>query len=35
VTIGVHTPSPVSLGGGSYRSLNEGRVIGVEASFVY
>jgi iron complex outermembrane receptor protein len=35
VTIGVHTPSPASLGGGSYRSLNEGRVIGVEASFVY
>ena len=35
VTIGVHTPSPASLGGGSYRSLNEGRVIGIEASFVY
>jgi iron complex outermembrane receptor protein len=35
VTIGVHVPSPASLGGGSYRSLNEGRVIGVEASFVY
>ena len=33
--IGVHTPSPASLGGGSYQSLNEGRVIGVEASFVY
>jgi len=35
VTIGVNTPSPATLGGGSYRSLNEGRVIGVEASFVY
>ena len=35
LTIGVHTPSPASLGGGSYRSLNEGRVIGFEASFVY
>jgi iron complex outermembrane recepter protein len=35
VMIGVNTPSPASLGGGSYRSLNEGRVIGVEASFVY
>jgi iron complex outermembrane receptor protein len=35
VTIGVHTPSPASLGGGPYQSLNEGRVIGVEASFVY
>ena len=35
VTIGVHTPSPASLGGGSYRSLNEGRVIGLEASFDY
>ena len=35
VAIGVHTPSPASLGGGSYRSLNEGRVIGVEASFIY
>ena len=35
VMIGVHTPSPASLGGGSYRSLNEGRVIGVEASFIY
>jgi iron complex outermembrane receptor protein len=35
VTIGVHVPSPASLGGGSYQSLNEGRVIGVEASFVY
>jgi iron complex outermembrane receptor protein len=35
VTIGVHTLSPPSLGSGSYRSLNEGRVIGVEAGFVY
>ena len=35
VTIGVHTPSPATLGGGSYRSLNEGRVIGVEVSFIY
>jgi iron complex outermembrane receptor protein len=33
VTIGVHTPSPASLGGGSYRSLNEGRVLGLEATF--
>jgi hypothetical protein len=35
VTIGVNTPSPATLGGGSYQSLNKGRVIGVEASFVY
>jgi iron complex outermembrane recepter protein len=35
VTLGVHTPLPATLGGGSYRSLNEGRVIGIEASFVY
>jgi iron complex outermembrane receptor protein len=35
VTVGVNTPQPAALGGGTYRSLNEGRVIGVEASFVY
>lgn len=35
LTIGVHTPSPASLGGGSFQSLNEGRVFGVEATFVY
>jgi iron complex outermembrane receptor protein len=35
LAIGVHTPSPASLGGGSYRSLNEGLVIGAEASFIY
>ena len=35
VTIGVNTPSPATLGGGSVRSLNEGRVIGVEVIFIY
>jgi hypothetical protein len=35
VTDGVVTPLPVTLGGGAFRSLNEGRVIGFEASFTY
>ena len=35
VTDGVVTPLPLSLGGGAFRTLNEGRVYGVEASFRY
>lgn len=35
VTDGVVTPLPVSVGGGAFRTLNEGRVIGAEASFKY
>jgi len=39
VTDGVNSPLPPSIGpipiGGSFRTLNEGRVIGVEASFTY
>ncbi len=35
LSVGVNTPQPAALGGGTYRSLNEGRVIGIEASFVY
>jgi iron complex outermembrane receptor protein len=35
LSIGVNTPSPASLGGGFYRTLNEGRVVGVEATFTY
>ncbi len=35
VTDGVNSPLPLTLGGGSFRTLNEGRVIGLEASFTY
>jgi iron complex outermembrane receptor protein len=35
VTDGVISPLPLSLGGGAFRTLNEGRVIGVQASFTY
>jgi iron complex outermembrane receptor protein len=35
VSDGVVTPLPASLGGGAFRTLNEGRVIGAEAAFVY
>jgi iron complex outermembrane receptor protein len=35
VTDGVNSPLPLTLGGGSFRTLNEGRVIGIEASFTY
>jgi iron complex outermembrane receptor protein len=35
VTLGVHTPLPAFLGGRTIRTLNEGRVIGVEATFTY
>jgi hypothetical protein len=35
VTDGVNSPLPASLGGGSFRTLNKGRVIGIEASFTY
>jgi iron complex outermembrane receptor protein len=35
VTDGVNSPLPLSLGGGSFRTLNEGRVIGLQASFAY
>jgi outer membrane receptor protein involved in Fe transport len=33
--VGVNALLPASLGGGSLQTLNEGRVIGVEASFTY
>ena len=35
VTDGLVTPLPLTLGGGAFRTLNEGRVYGVEASFHY
>jgi iron complex outermembrane receptor protein len=35
VSYGVHAPLPAFLGGGTLRSLSEGRVVGVEASFTY
>ena len=35
VAYGVHAALPAFLGGGTLRTLNEGRVIGVEASFTY
>jgi iron complex outermembrane recepter protein len=35
VTEGVRAGLPPALGGGAIRTLNEGRVIGVEASFTY
>ena len=35
ISVGVNTPQPAAFGGGTYRSLNEGRVIGIEAGFVY
>jgi len=35
VTEGLVTPLPRSLGGGAFRPLNEGRVVGVQAAFVY
>jgi iron complex outermembrane receptor protein len=35
VNYGVHAALPAFLGGGTIRTLNEGRVIGVEASFTY
>jgi len=35
VTDGVNSPLPLNLGGGSFRTLNEGRVIGIEAGFNY
>jgi iron complex outermembrane receptor protein len=35
VTEGINQPLPLTLGGGSLRTLNEGRVIGLEASFTY
>ena len=35
VSYGVHVALPAFLGGGTLRTLNEGRVIGVEASFTY
>ena len=35
VTEGVNVPLPASLGGGSFRTLNEGRVVGVEMTFTY
>jgi len=35
VTDGVNSPVPVVFGGGSFRTLNEGRVIGLETSFTY
>jgi iron complex outermembrane receptor protein len=35
VTEGINQPLPVALGGGSLRTLNEGRVIGLELSFTY
>jgi iron complex outermembrane receptor protein len=35
VTYGANAAAPASLGGGMIRTLNEGRVIGVEASFTY
>ena len=33
--VGVHALLPAALGGGSFQTLNEGRVIGLEASFTY
>ena len=35
VSYGVHGALPAFLGGGTLRTLNEGRVVGVEASFSY
>jgi len=35
VTDGVVAPLPASLGGGAFRTLNEGRVIGAEVRFAY
>jgi len=39
VTEGVNSPLPLTIGpipvGGSFRTLNEGRVIGIQASFAY
>ena len=35
VTDGVVAPLPASLGGGAFRTLNEGRVIGAELRFAY
>ena len=35
VTDGVNSPLPLTLGGGSFRTLNKGRVVGIEASFTY
>ena len=35
VTEGVRGPLPLTLGGGAFRTLNEGRVVGIEASFRY
>jgi iron complex outermembrane receptor protein len=35
VTDGVNSPLPLTLGGGSFRTLNEGRVLGIGASFTY
>jgi len=35
VTEGENVPLPASLGGGSDRTLNKGRVLGVQASFTY
>jgi iron complex outermembrane receptor protein len=35
VTDGIVTPLPGNLGGGAFRTLNEGRVIGAEAAFRY
>ncbi|HYM17147.1 MAG TPA: TonB-dependent receptor [Micropepsaceae bacterium] len=35
VTDGIVTPLPLQVGGGAFRTLNEGRVIGAEATFKY
>jgi iron complex outermembrane receptor protein len=35
ISYGVHAALPAFLGGGTIRTLNEGRVIGVEARFTY
>ena len=35
LSYGVSTPLPAFLGGGTIRTLNEGRVLGLEASFAY
>ena len=35
VTDGIVTPLPANIGGGAFRTLNEGRVVGAEATFTY
>jgi len=35
ISLGINVPAAATFGGGSIRTLNEGRVIGIEASFIY